>query len=75
MSHALHSAQIRILNAQAELPFAARLAVDFAVLVTTWDMRRKSRQALRNLDQHMLRDIGVERPAALDEADKPFWRD
>jgi len=75
MSHALHPAQIRILHTQAELPVVASLAVKFAVTVTKWDMRRKSRRALRDLDTSLLRDIGLDRPTAMAEANKPFWRD
>ena len=35
--------------------------------------RSRQRQALRHLDDHLLKDIGVSRRAADDEADKPFW--
>ncbi len=36
--------------------------------------RHRSRKALRNLDQRLLRDIGVTGFDASIEADKPFWR-
>ena len=38
--------------------------------------RRRQREALRALadDPHLLRDLGLSREEALDEADKPFWR-
>jgi len=40
-----------------------------------WAMRRE-REALRALadDAHLLRDLGLTREQALEEADKPFWR-
>lgn len=39
-----------------------------------WLDRRSQRHALRELDDHMLRDIGVSRASAEHEAGKPFWR-
>jgi len=38
--------------------------------------RRNQREALRALadDPHLLRDLGLTREQALEEADKPFWR-
>lgn len=75
MSHALHSADMNVLNAQAKLPLVAGLAVKFAVRVTTWDMRRKSRRALAKLEPHLLYDIGLDRSSAQAEAAKPFWQD
>lgn len=74
MSHALHPAQIAVLNSRTHLPFAAGLAVRFAVVVTKWDMRRRTRKHLRALPPYMLKDIGVERHAAIAEASKPFWQ-
>jgi uncharacterized protein YjiS (DUF1127 family) len=35
--------------------------------------RRQSRTLLSQLDEHMLRDIGVTRAEAQLEAKKPFW--
>jgi uncharacterized protein YjiS (DUF1127 family) len=37
--------------------------------------RWKQRQALLSLDDHLLKDIGVSRAQAEDEAGKPFWRE
>ncbi|MES2145511.1 MAG: DUF1127 domain-containing protein [Pseudomonadota bacterium] len=37
--------------------------------------RRRGRKALVHLDDHLLRDIGLTRRAAADEAGKPFWLD
>ena len=50
---------------------AARSAVR---KIQTWKERSLQRQALRTLDEHLLKDIGIERFAALEEAAKPFWR-
>lgn len=35
--------------------------------------RSRQRQALRDLDEHQLKDIGLSRAAAMEEARKPFW--
>jgi uncharacterized protein YjiS (DUF1127 family) len=40
-----------------------------------WHERRRQRGALLELNDHLLRDIGISRDAALGEATKPFWRD
>lgn len=36
--------------------------------------RRRQRQDLSELDDHLLEDIGVTRDAATRECAKPFWR-
>jgi uncharacterized protein YjiS (DUF1127 family) len=36
--------------------------------------RGSQRRALSELDDHLLRDIGISRLQALREAGKPFWR-
>jgi len=38
-----------------------------------WQRRRDQRQQLMNLSDHQLRDIGINREAARDEYNKPFW--
>ena len=75
MSQALNPAQISVLNSQQNLPLVARFAVAFAVTVTKWDTYWRTRRNLKTLDRHMLKDIGLDRPAALAEASKPFWQD
>jgi uncharacterized protein YjiS (DUF1127 family) len=44
------------------------------VLIGRWIERTRQRQALAELDDHMLRDIGVTRVEAARECRKPFWR-
>ena len=36
--------------------------------------RSRQRDALKNLDVHMLNDIGLSRDAAAQEARRPFWQ-
>ncbi len=38
-----------------------------------WRGRARQRRRLLELDDRLLRDIGVTRSDALREADKPFW--
>jgi len=39
-----------------------------------WQDRASSRRMLRGLDDHMLRDIGINRATAESEGSTPFWR-
>lgn len=39
-----------------------------------WARRRHERRALLRLDDHMLRDIGLDRFRAEEMAARPFWR-
>ena len=42
--------------------------------ITAWHDRARTRARLAELDEHMLRDIGLD-PAVVDyEIRKPFWR-
>ncbi len=75
MSQALHLVQLNALSSQTNLPPLAGFAVRVAVVVTKWDARRKTRRSLRNLDAHLLKDIGLDRLTAQAEATKPFWQD
>ena len=42
--------------------------------VGTWLARSQQRHALRMLDDHLLKDIGITREQARIESTKPFWR-
>lgn len=52
---------------------------DFALLLVTlpqsWCVRAQERRMLLQLDERMLKDIGITRVDAAREAMKPFWRD
>lgn len=42
--------------------------------VLTWNDRRRQRRELLELDEHLLKDIGITRVDAEWEGRKPFWR-
>ncbi len=43
-------------------------------MMTVWEKRLRDRAALRDMDSHLLRDIGLAPEDAAREAAKPFWR-
>ena len=43
-------------------------------VIRLWRRRAYERQTLAGLSDQMLRDIGVTRCDAMNEASKPFWR-
>jgi uncharacterized protein YjiS (DUF1127 family) len=49
------------------------LVAALVAIVTRWAVRRRTRRALRDLPEHLLRDIGLSREAADAEARRPFW--
>lgn len=50
------------------------LAARFFTTVMQTLARRRDRMQLARLDQHMLRDIGLDADSAAKECAKPFWR-
>lgn len=59
---------------QHSTPVAARLAVKFAIVVTEWTTRRRTRRALACLEPWQLRDVGLTPEAAFREQQRVFWR-
>ena len=55
------------------VPLGARLQSVIRNVVQ-WHQRIRQRQALADLDNHLLKDIGITRSAAAAEASQPFWR-
>lgn len=47
---------------------------DLVARIGHWRQRARSRRDLLWLSEDQLRDIGIDRYAALEEARKPFWR-
>jgi uncharacterized protein YjiS (DUF1127 family) len=54
-------------------PSAAALAREAMTAILSCADRRRQRHALAELDDHLLRDIGLTRYQARIEARKPFW--
>jgi uncharacterized protein YjiS (DUF1127 family) len=73
MTHATHAPQIAFLGAQSTLSPLAIVALRVAVTLTHWSTRRRTRLHLRDLDDHLLRDIGLDRLSAHQEASRKFW--
>ena len=44
-------------------------------MLRTWQIRARQRRELRDLDDAVLRDVGISRAQARFSADKPFWRE
>jgi uncharacterized protein YjiS (DUF1127 family) len=44
------------------------------MLLATWIVRTRQRNALAGLNDHQLRDIGITRVEAARECEKPFWK-
>ncbi len=59
---------------QPGLPFAAKLAVTFAVCVTKWSIRHRTRRALVQLEPWQLSDVGLTSEQASTEASRAFWQ-
>jgi uncharacterized protein YjiS (DUF1127 family) len=45
-----------------------------ADLARTWLERHRSRRALAELDERLMRDIGLSRSEAMNESVIPFWK-
>jgi len=74
MSHIENISRLTLLSAEQRLPTLATMAVAFAVMVTTWDKRRKTRVQLAKMPPHLYKDIGLNPVDAHREATKPFWQ-
>ncbi|UWQ89455.1 DUF1127 domain-containing protein [Aliisedimentitalea scapharcae] len=68
------SPHMAYLNSRPALPVLAQWAVGFAVLVTKWTLRQRTRKHLRHLTPEQLQDIGLTRAEAHYQATLPFWR-
>ncbi len=73
-SIASHSAHLAYLADTPRLGVPATFALKVAVAMTVWSERARTRRQLALLDDHLLRDIGLERPQAQAEARRPFWQ-
>jgi uncharacterized protein YjiS (DUF1127 family) len=53
---------------------ASAVIVALADRALAWQARARERRMLADMDDRQLRDLGIRRADALEEADKPFWR-
>ena len=53
----------------------SRRATELRHTLRVWIARSRSRRELRELDERLLRDIGVSRSEAERVGSKPFWRE
>lgn len=53
---------------------AGAIAVGLTDLLDLWQRRLRDRDMLRQMSTSQLKDIGLSRADALNEAEKPFWR-
>lgn len=74
MTQTAYQTALASLNAATSVPPMASFAVKAAAALTQWYIRRNTRLALRHLDPSQLRDIGLSRERALDEAKRHFWQ-
>ncbi|GGH25581.1 Uncharacterized conserved protein YjiS, DUF1127 family [Cribrihabitans marinus] len=74
MTPAAHTRHLQMLTASPRLPLIASLAVRFAVMVTTWEKRRRTRLNLGRLDDRILADVGLTRHQARTESARLFWQ-
>ncbi len=50
------------------------LLSDATAMINVWRWRRKERRTIRQLDDHMLRDIGMDRFSAEEIGARAFWK-
>lgn len=55
------------------LPPFSRLVMGVALTLARWEMNLKTRNALQKLDDHLLKDVGLNQAMAQGEWNKPFW--
>ena len=47
---------------------------DATAMINVWRWRRHERRTIRHLDDHMMRDIGLDRFTAEQIGTRPFWK-
>ncbi|MEM9349263.1 MAG: DUF1127 domain-containing protein [Pseudomonadota bacterium] len=73
-THTLTINRLRKLENATRIPALAAIFVYAALQVTRWGNRRRTRTHLSQLDDRMLRDVGITPAQAQREAEKGFWQ-
>ena len=74
MARTANHPALAYLNAAQSLPPVVEIALRVAVLFARWSERRRTRIRLSELDDHLLKDVGLDRLTALREARRYFWQ-
>ena len=67
-----HNAALSYLSSRPLTP-TADLALRVAVVLVKWQHNWRTRRHLKDMDGHMLKDIGLTPEQARKEAQRPFW--
>jgi len=60
--------------ATRQLPPLTVMALRMVVLVAKWEERRRTRKALRHLEAHLLKDVGLSRGDVSRELNRRLWQ-
>lgn len=74
MAQTTHAPLLAQLEAIQRLPALSVVALRVAVVLATWSRNHRTRKHLRDLDTHILRDIGIDRYNARVESQRRFWQ-
>lgn len=67
------TSDLAYLGTLPRLPAFSVFLVRAAVKWADWRQLAQTRMTLKNLDPHLLRDVGIPYEEAMREAKKPFW--
>lgn len=74
MTQTIHRPALAYLAEAPRLPVFAELTLRATVVLVKWAERSRTRKTLADLDDHILRDVGLDRRTAHREAHRMFWQ-
>ncbi|MDU8911554.1 DUF1127 domain-containing protein [Aestuariicoccus sp. MJ-SS9] len=74
MAQTTQTPLLAALSASPRLPALSVLALRVAVVIAKWSTHNRTRVALGDLDDHLLRDVGLDRRTAFVESRRWFWQ-